>query len=75
MGQKTFPRAYTAIIKQHGLWWNGWIVEVAGVNGQEKSREKLMESLRIALGEAIDMNRELALHAAGSDYVEVEITL
>ncbi len=75
MGQQTFPRSYTAIIKQNGPWWSGWIAEVAGVNGQEKTREKLIESLKIALGEAIEMNRELALHAAGMDFDELEITL
>ena len=75
MGQQKFPSMYTAIIKHNAPWWSGWIVEIAGVNAQENSRDKLMESLRVALGEAIEMNRELALHAAGLDYTEVEITL
>ncbi len=75
MGQQAFPRSYTAIIKQNRPWWTGWIAEVAGVNAQEKTREKLIESLRIVLGEAIDMNRELALHAAGPDFAEIEIKL
>ena len=75
MGQQAFPRSYTAIIKQNGPWWTGWIAEVAGVNAQEKTRENLNERLRVALGEAIDMNRELAVHAAGSDFSEVEIKL
>ena len=67
--------AYTAIIKHNAPWWSGWIAEVAGVNAQEKSREKLLESLRIALAEAIAMNRDLAIEAAGMDYAEFEITL
>ena len=45
---------YTAVVKQDGDWWVGWIVEVPGVNCQESSREELMESLRTTLSEAID---------------------
>jgi len=30
---------YTAIVKQDGDWWIGWIEEVPGVNCQESSRD------------------------------------
>ena len=66
---------YTAIVTQSGPWWNGWIAEVPGVNAQETTRELLLASLRAALQEAIDMNRELAQLAAGPDFTEVEVTL
>jgi len=46
---------YTAIVKQNGKWWIGWIAEVPGVNCQEHTKAKLMESLRVTLGEAIEM--------------------
>jgi len=48
---------YTAVIKKDDDWWFGWIEEVPGVNGQERSRRELIESLRIALKEALDFNR------------------
>jgi len=48
---------YTAIIKKDGDWWIGWIAEVQGVNCQEPTQEKLMESLQETLCEAIEMNR------------------
>lgn len=48
---------YTAIIKQESDWWIGWIEEVLGVNCQESSRAALLESLRITLQEALEMNR------------------
>lgn len=48
---------YTAIIKQEGKWWIGWIEEVTGVNCQEKTYDKLMESLKITLKEALEFNR------------------
>ena len=52
---------YTATIKQEDDCWVGWIEEVSGVNCQEETREKLVESLRVTLKEAIEFNREDAL--------------
>ena len=52
---------YTAVIKQDGDWWIGWIEEVPGVNCQEASRDELLESLRITLQEALEFNRREAL--------------
>ncbi|MFM9938613.1 MAG: type II toxin-antitoxin system HicB family antitoxin [Hyphomicrobiaceae bacterium] len=73
---QTIPGAeFTAIIKQDGTWWIGWIEEVPGVNCQEASRETLIESLREALHEAIAFNREDARRSAGSNFAEVKIAL
>jgi len=44
---------YTAIVKQDDHWWIGWIAEVPGMNCQERTRERLMESLKITLREAL----------------------
>jgi predicted RNase H-like HicB family nuclease len=38
---------YRAVIKKNGDWWIGWLVELPGVNAQEKTRKKLIESLKI----------------------------
>ena len=66
---------YTAVVKQESDWWIGWIEEVPGVNCQEKTRDELMETLSITLREALDMNRQEALHAAGSSYEELPIAV
>ena len=66
---------YTAIVKQDGDWWIGWIEEVSGVNCQEKTREELIETLKITLREALDFNRQDALAAAGANYQEMSIAL
>jgi predicted RNase H-like HicB family nuclease len=58
-------QTYTAVIKQSGAWWIGWIEEVPGVNCQEPTREKLLETLKITLQEALDLNRREAREAAG----------
>ncbi len=45
---------FTAITKQDGDWWAGWILEIPGVNAQERTKEELMASLREILIEALE---------------------
>ena len=66
---------YTAIIKQDGDWWIGWIQEVPGVNCQEATREELLETLKITLSEILERNREDAIAAAGQNYQQEQITV
>lgn len=66
---------YTAVIKQDHDWWIGWIEEVPGVNCQEASRDELLESLRITLQEALELNRMEAIAAAGGNYQEQPIAV
>ena len=64
---------YTAVLKQDSEWWIGWVEELPGVNCQEKTREQLLESIRITLREALEMNRADALDTAGNEFEEFEI--
>ncbi len=66
---------YTIITKREGDWWMGWVQEIPGVNAQERTKEELLISLRQALREAIEMNREDARRTAESDYVEEPLVL
>jgi predicted RNase H-like HicB family nuclease len=68
-------QTYTAVIKQSGDWWIGWIEEVPGVNCQEPTREELLETLKITLREALDLNRREAREAAGGSFEEAVIAL
>lgn len=68
-------KEFTAIVKQDGEWWLGWIEEVPGVNCQERSREELLESLRVTLAEALELNRQDALAAAGANFREEKIAV
>ena len=69
------PNTYTAVTKQDGDWWIGWIEEVPAVNCQERTREKLLASLKATLSEALEFNRQDAIHAAESDYTEEPVTV
>ncbi len=66
---------YTALVKQAGGWWVGWVQEVPGVNAQERTKEELLTSLREALREALEFNRNDARRAAESDYAEEPLVL
>ena len=66
---------YTAVIKQSGKWWIGWIEEVPGINCQEATHEELLQSLRVTLREALEFNRREALDAAGEGFDEESIAL
>jgi predicted RNase H-like HicB family nuclease len=66
---------YTAVVKQDGDWWLGWVEEVPGVNAQEPTREALLASLKEVLREALEMNRAEARAAAGGSYEELALAL
>ena len=66
---------YTAVVKHSGEWWLGWIEEVPGVNCQERTHEKLQQSLVETLLEALEFNRRDALAAAGDDYQEEKVVI
>ncbi len=68
-------QTYTAVVKQEGDVWIGWIEEIPGVNCQEATREALMETLRVTLAEAIEFNRSEAKLAAGAGFEERPIAV
>lgn len=45
---------YRAMIKQAEDWWIGWLVDLPGVNAQERSRAEVLESLRIGAREMLE---------------------
>jgi len=66
---------YTAITKKDGDWWIGWIEEIPGVNCQERTREELLDTLRVTLREALEFNRQEAIKAAESGFSEEKVTV
>jgi predicted RNase H-like HicB family nuclease len=61
---------FRAMIKQSGDWWIGWLIDLPGVNAQEKSQEELLESLRIG---AEDLLTSEIPSEAGAQIVTIEI--
>ena len=66
---------YTAIIQQNGPWWIGWIEEIRGVNSQGATREELLDNLRDALEEVLEMNREEARASVDGVFEEVRLAV
>ncbi len=64
---------YTAAVRRDGRWWIGWIEELPGVNSQGKTRDELLDNLRSALKEMLEMNRASAMAAIEGNYEEVSI--
>ena len=64
---------YTAIIKEDGGWWIGWVEEIPGVNGQESTKDELLISLKEALRDILELNRKDAREFAIDDYEEVPL--
>lgn len=68
--------SFTAVVQRDGNWWVGWIEEIPGVNAQATTREQLLEDLRVALIEALEMNRAEARSAAkpaGFEEVSIQV--
>jgi predicted RNase H-like HicB family nuclease len=59
--ERLWPPTFTAVIRQDGPWWLGWVEEVPGVNALEHTREELLASLRQVLHEALEFYRHEAL--------------
>lgn len=64
----SMSQKFTAIVQRDDPFWIGWIVEIPGVNGQGRTRAELLESLRSALREALEMNRSDAFSVAREPY-------
>lgn len=63
---------YTAVVKQDSDWRIGWIEEIPGVNCQERTKAKLLASLREerSLPKRSSSTFRKALNAAGEQFVE-----
>lgn len=61
---------YRAVMKQSEGWWIGWLIDLPGVNAQERTKTKLVESLRIG---AEDMLATRVPFEPGAEMTTVEV--
>ena len=61
---------YRAVIKKSDGWWIGWLIDLSGVNAQEKTKDKVIESLRIGAEDLLATNFELN---QGEELVKIEV--
>jgi len=61
---------YRAVIKKSGEWWIGWLIDLPGVNAQEKTKSELIESLRVGAEDMLDTEVPFEL---GAEMITVDI--
>jgi predicted RNase H-like HicB family nuclease len=44
---------YRAVVKKKEGWWIGWLIDLPGVNAQEKTKSELLESLKLGAQEML----------------------
>jgi len=49
---------YRAVIKKTEKWWIGWLIDLPGVNAQEKTKAQLIESLKIGAQDMLETEIE-----------------
>ena len=54
---------FTAIVEQDGEWYIAYCAEVPGANGQGRTREECLGSLRQAVALILEQRREDSLRA------------
>jgi predicted RNase H-like HicB family nuclease len=52
---------FTAIVEQDGPWYVAYCAEVPGANGQAKTREECLASLREAIALILDLRKPRVL--------------
>ncbi len=51
---------FRAVIKKTDDWWIGWLIDIPGVNAQEKTKEELLKSLKIGAEDMLTTDVELS---------------
>jgi predicted RNase H-like HicB family nuclease len=46
---------YHAVIEKSEGWWIGWLVDLPGVNAQERTQKELLESLKSGAEDMLDL--------------------
>jgi predicted RNase H-like HicB family nuclease len=60
---KTMRNEFTAIVERDGPWYIAYCAEVPGANGQGKTRQDCLDSLRAAIQLILDERRDSTLRA------------
>lgn len=58
---------FTAVVERDGPWYIAYCAEVPGANGQGRTREECIASLRAAISLILDQRREDSLRALPPD--------
>ncbi len=66
---------FTAVIEQDGEWWIAYSPEVPGANGQGRTKDEALASLKEAIALILEDRREDGLRGVPKDAVREIVTL
>ena len=66
---------FTAILEREGEWWIAYCPEIPGANGQGRTKEECLESLREAIRLILEDRREDALRGVPPDVLREVVTV
>jgi predicted RNase H-like HicB family nuclease len=66
---------FTAVVERDGEWFIAYCAEIPGANGQGRTKEEAIESLRGAVTLVLDDRREDALRGLPADAIQEKVTV
>lgn len=66
---------FTAVVEQDGDWYVAYCPEVPGANGQGRTREQCLQSLKEAIALILEDRREDSLRGVPDDAIKETIVL
>ncbi len=66
---------FTAVVERDGEWFIAYCAEIPRANGQGRTKEEALESLRGAVTLVLDDRREDALRGLAADAIQEKVTV
>lgn len=66
---------FTAVVERDGEWFIAYCAEIPGANGQGRTKEEALESLKSAVALVLADRREDALRGLPADAVQEKVTV
>ena len=66
---------FTAVVERDGEWFISYCAEIPGANGQGRTKEEALESLRGAVALVLEDRREDSLRGLPADAIQEKVTV
>jgi predicted RNase H-like HicB family nuclease len=74
-GEGPMTNEFTAVVERDGEWFIAYCAEIPGANGQGRTKEEALESLKGAVALVLEDRREDALRGLPADAVQEKVTV
>jgi predicted RNase H-like HicB family nuclease len=66
---------FTAVVEQDGDWFVAYCAEIPGANGQGRTKDQAIQSLKEAVALVLEDRREDALRGLPADAIQEKVTV